>query len=287
MFVALDDELNREVAVKQILDSARRRPRQPRSGSCSRPRSPAGWSIPASCRSTAWAPTPTAGRYYAMRFIRGDVPEGGDRAVPRRPRRLKTRSRPALAGASQALAAVHRRLQRDRLRPQPRGACTATSSRATSWWASTARRCVVDWGLAKATGKSDPSAGERTLAAQLGERQLGDAAGLGPRHAGLHEPRAGRGRPRGARPAQRRLQPGRDAVLSADRQAAVRGRRHRRGASSRATRASSRRPAGRTVDRPGAGGGLPEGDGASSPPTATPRPRRWPTTSSGGWRMSR
>ena len=31
-------------------------------GSCSRPRSPAGWSIRASCRSTAWAPTPTAGR---------------------------------------------------------------------------------------------------------------------------------------------------------------------------------------------------------------------------------
>ena len=42
-------------------DPARRRPHQPRRGSCSRPRSPAGWSIPASSRSTAWGPTSTAG----------------------------------------------------------------------------------------------------------------------------------------------------------------------------------------------------------------------------------
>ena len=105
---------------------------------------------------------------------------------------------------------------------------------------------VVDWGLAKATGKSDPSAGRADALAELGQRQLGDAAGLGPGHAGLHEPGAGRGKPRAAGAAQRRLQPGRHAVLPADGKAAGRGRRHRRRAASRADAASSRPP--RQVD---------------------------------------
>ena len=91
------------------------------SGSCSRPRSPAGWSTPASSRSTAWAPTPTAGPYYAMRFIRGDsLKEAIDRFHA--DEALEDRPRPPLAGAAQAAAAVHRRLQRHRLRPQPRRA---------------------------------------------------------------------------------------------------------------------------------------------------------------------
>ena len=71
VWVARDRELQREVALKEI---------QPRyadertsgRGSCSRRRSPATWSIPGSCRCTAWGPTPRAGPYYAMRFIRGE-----------------------------------------------------------------------------------------------------------------------------------------------------------------------------------------------------------------------
>ena len=51
---------------------ARRRRRQPRRGSCSRPRSPAGWSTRGSCRSTAWAHYADGRPFYAMRFIRGD-----------------------------------------------------------------------------------------------------------------------------------------------------------------------------------------------------------------------
>ena len=53
---------------------------------------------------------------------------------------------------------------------------------------------VVDWGLAKAVGQSEPgsSSGERTLIALVGQRQLRDAARQRPGHAGLHEPRAGR-----------------------------------------------------------------------------------------------
>ena len=59
--------------------------------------------------------------YYAMRFIRGDsLKEAIDRFHA--DAALKARPRPAVAGAAQAAAAVPRRLQRDRLRPQPGGA---------------------------------------------------------------------------------------------------------------------------------------------------------------------
>ena len=58
VFVALDRELHREVALKQILDKHADDPTS-RAASCSRPRSPAAWSIPASSPSTGWAPTPT------------------------------------------------------------------------------------------------------------------------------------------------------------------------------------------------------------------------------------
>ena len=60
VFVALDTELHREVALKQILDHHADDPTS-RRVSCSRPRSPVGWSIRASSRSTAWAPMATAG----------------------------------------------------------------------------------------------------------------------------------------------------------------------------------------------------------------------------------
>ena len=99
----------------------------------------------------------------------------------------------------------------------------------------------------------------------VGQRQRRDAARQRAGHAGLHEPRAGRGRPRAARAAVGRLQPRRHALLPADRQAAVRGGRRRRGApqgpAGRVPTAAAARP----VDRPGAGGGLPQGDGDSSP----------------------
>ena len=122
---------------------------------------------------------------------------------------------------------------------------------------------VVDWGLAKPLGRVEPASdsGERTLDAQLGQRLGRDAARQRAGHAGLHEPRAGRRRPRPARPAVGRLQPGRDALLPADRQAAVRGRRRRRGAPQGAAGRLPAAAAARPVDRPGAGGGLPEGDG--------------------------
>ena len=75
MFVAVDAELNREVALKEILehhafDSASRR------GSCWKRRSPAASNTRESCRSTGWERLPMSD-HYAMRFIRGDSLKGG------------------------------------------------------------------------------------------------------------------------------------------------------------------------------------------------------------------
>ena len=64
---------------------------------------------------------------------------------------------------------------------------------------------VVDWGLAKATGKGEPWSRRADADAELGQRQLRDVARIGDGDPRLHEPRAGPGRPRRARPAVRRL----------------------------------------------------------------------------------
>ena len=105
---------------------------------------------------------------------------------------------------------------------------------------------VVDWGLAKAAGpgRAGRGRGRADARALLGQRQRRDAAGQCAGHAGLHEPRAGRAATStGSGPRSRRLQPRRDALLPADRQAAVRGRRRRRG--------PPQGPAGRVRRRPG------------------------------------
>ncbi len=60
VFVALDSELHREVALKQILEKHADDPTS-RQRFLSRPRSPAASNTPGSCRSTAWAPMVTAG----------------------------------------------------------------------------------------------------------------------------------------------------------------------------------------------------------------------------------
>ena len=127
VFVALDVELNREVALKQILDHHADDP-------TSRQRFLIEAEITGGLEHPGIVPVYGLGTYgdgrpyYAMRFIRGDsLKEAIDRFhADGRSLRGEGRRRvarpPRDAGTPQAAAAVHRRLQRHRLRPQPRRA---------------------------------------------------------------------------------------------------------------------------------------------------------------------
>ena len=231
--MALDAELHREVALKQILDHHADDP-------TSRQRFLLEAEITGGLEHPGIVPVYGLGTYgdgrpyYAMRFIRGDsLKEAIDRfhadeALKNDPGRRSLELRKLLRrflDVCNAIDYAHSRgvLHRD-IKP---GNIIVGKHGET---------LVVDWGLAKPLGRAEPRrrSDERTLVPSSASGSGRDAARQRPGHAGLHEPRAGRGRPRAPGPAVGRLQPGRDALLPADRQAAVRGRRHRRRAPRRA-----------------------------------------------------
>ena len=120
VFVALDAELHREVALKQILEKHADDP-------FSRARFLLEAEITGGLEHPGIVPVYGLGTYADGRpYLRdavhqGRQPQGGHRPLPRR-RGVEARPRPSIAGAAQAAAPVPRRLQRDRLRPQPRRA---------------------------------------------------------------------------------------------------------------------------------------------------------------------
>jgi serine/threonine protein kinase/tetratricopeptide (TPR) repeat protein len=174
VFVALDTELHREVALKQINDSHADDP-------ASRARFLLEAEITGRLEHPGIVPVyglgvhPDGRPYYAMRFIRGDslkeaierfhsdsplpMGEGGRRpgeGSSRDPGRRSLELRKLLRrfmDVCNAIDYAHARgvLHRD-IKP---GNIIVGRHGET---------LVVDWGLAKATGKSDPAAGERTLA---------------------------------------------------------------------------------------------------------------------------
>ena len=224
VFVALDTELRREVALKQILDAHADDP-------ISRQRFLLEAEVTGGLEHPGIVPVYSLGTYadrrpyYAMRFIRGEsLKEAVDRfhadTVPeadsgQRSLELRKLLRRFL-DVCNAIDYAHSRgiLHRD-IKP---GNIIVGRHGET---------LVVDWGLAKATGKADPGVGERTLvpssAGGSSETLPGSALGT----PAYMSPEQAAGDLKRLKRAIGRLQPGRHAVLPADRQAAA-GRRRRR-----------------------------------------------------------
>ena len=259
--MALDGELNREVALKQILDRPRRRPDQP-------PAVPVEAEITGGLEHPGIVPVYGLGTYgdgrpyYAMRFIRGDsLKEAIDRfhadeALKHDPGRRSLELRKLLRRFLDVCNAIDYAHSRGVLHRDIKPGNVIVGKHGET--------LVVDWGLAKPLGQVEPGldADERTLvpssasgsAETLPGSALGTPAYMSPEQAAGDLDRLG--------PRSRRLQPGRDALLPADRPAAVRGRASARSCRTVAARRVPAAAAGRPVDRPGAGGGLPQGDGA-------------------------
>ena len=196
--VALDSELNREVALKQILERHADDP-------TSRQRFVAEAEITGGLEHPGIVPvyglgTNDGGRpYYAMRFIKGEsLKEAIERFhVSKGSRELELRKLlRRFLDVCNAIEYAHCRgvLHRD-IKP------------ANIILGKHGETLVVDWGLAKAIGRAEPSAGEQTIAPSS-SRLVRDPAREHAGHAGLHEPRAGPRRPRPPRTPVRRLQPG-------------------------------------------------------------------------------
>ena len=243
VYVAVDAELNREVALKEIQPGT---PTTPTAG----PRFLLEAEVTGRLEHPGIVPVYGLGHdadgrpFYAMRFIRGEsLKEAIDRfhAAEQPPAATPASGRwrcgSCWAGSSTSAtrsptptagACIHRDLKPANIMLGPYG-----------------ETLVVDWGLAKVVGRDEPT----PRRADRGDAAAGAGSGSAPRRSpaaamgtpAYMSPEQAGGRARPAGPGQRRLQPGGDALLPADRPAAVRGRRRRRASCGGCGGASSRR----------------------------------------------
>jgi eukaryotic-like serine/threonine-protein kinase len=160
VFVALDSELGREVALKQILD-------QHADDLVSRQRFLLEAEVTGGLEHPGIVPvyglgTYAQGRpYYAMRFIRGDSLKQaierfhGDAASKNDPGQYTLELRQLLRRFTDVCNAIEYAHSRGVLHRDIKPGNVIVGRHGET--------LVVDWGLAKATGKADPTSGERTL----------------------------------------------------------------------------------------------------------------------------
>ena len=192
VFVALDGELNREVALKQILEQHADDP-------FSRERFIAEAEITGGLEHPGVVPvyglgTDAGGRpYYAMRFIKGDSLKEAiaqfheDETLRMEAGRRSLELRKLLRRFIDVCNAIDY--------AHSRGVIHRDIKPANIILGKHGETLVVDWGLAKSVGRADPSAGEQTHR-PIVERLIRDPARQRAGHARLHEPRAGAGRSR-------------------------------------------------------------------------------------------
>ena len=161
VFVALDGELHREVALKQILEKHADDP-------VSRQRFVAEAEITGGLEHPGVVPvyglgTDAVGRpYYAMRFIKGDSLKEAiarfheDEVLKTDPGRRSLELRKLLRRFTDVCNAIDY--------AHSRGVIHRDIKPANIIVGKYGETLVVDWGLAKAIGRADPSAGEQTIA---------------------------------------------------------------------------------------------------------------------------
>ena len=188
VFVALDAELHREVALKQILEKHADDP-------VSRQRFVAEAEITGGLEHPGIVPvygvgTTAGGRpYYAMRFIKGDSLKvaiehfHGDDALKDNPGRRSLELRKLLRRFTDICNAIDY--------AHSRGVIHRDLKPANIILGKHGETLVVDWGLAKAIGRADPSIGEQTIAPSssgssetLPGSALGTPAYMSPEQAG-------------------------------------------------------------------------------------------------------